>query len=348
MSRHMKTANAEIFSALDHYCASHNLELKNAGTPRWIASNSQDRSFLLYAKLEVILNFGQVKRISVFSHGDFHYIISIGFEEYVGYPGIDRIDLNAAIVTVALSELRPRPSAGAFQVKDIVEFSDKITDVNYSGHDPEDISEIFPKITAYRSADDCIGLAFKVFFRFCLNECLFSHSWIESKLANSLDALCELDENRIPYKILCRSVFDGDQGTLFLALYRCMEALYSFSSAKLLRDELSSTKSWTDIAVALEDKLGWRPKEDGSLADLLKFASEVDARAISNLINICPRADANNVFADAAIKIYWLRNSLVHYRPVHSKIDLDKLDWNEICSAMAGIVHNIYYGIFKY
>jgi hypothetical protein len=348
MSRHMKTANSEIFSALDRYCASHNLKLNNSGSPRWISSAPQDRKFLLYASLKVFLNFGQAKKLSVFSHAENYYIVSIGFEEYTEYPGLNRIDLNSAIVTVVLSELKPRPSAGVFKIKDIVEFSDKASDENYSGHDYGAISDLFPKMVAYRSSDNCIDLAFKIFFQFCLNECLFNHSWIEPSLANSLDALCQLDENRIPYKVLCRSVFDGDQGSLFLALYRCMEALYSFSSAKLVRDELLLKNSWTDIAIALEDKLGWRPKEDGSLADLVRFASEVDVRAISKLICICPRGDNKNEFSDAAIKIYWLRNSLVHYRPIHHKLDLDILDWNDICSAMAGMVHDIYYRVFLY
>src|SRR5437868_13171482 len=54
---------------------------------------------------------------------------------------------------------------------------------------------------------------------------------------------------------LCRSLFDADPAALFLALYRCLEALYAYSASTKLIGEFGLDRSWTEVAVALEKQL---------------------------------------------------------------------------------------------
>src|SRR4051812_23191494 len=92
--------------------------------------------------------------------------------------------------------------------------------------------------------------------------------------------LGDLDLLNIPYQTLCRSIFDADPEAMFLALYRCIEALYSFSSAQALIESLKLNVSWPDLAASLEEKIGWYPREESSLTALMKYASRYDLLSI--------------------------------------------------------------------
>jgi hypothetical protein len=57
--------------------------------------------------------------------------------------------------------------------------------------------------------------------------------------------------------------------------------------------------------------------------------------------------DDEQIAERAAKKIYWMRNSIVHYRPAQHDLDLASFDWNILCKSMAGIVLHVYYEVFS-
>lgn len=159
--------------------------------------------------------------------------------------------------------------------------------------------------------------------------------------------MCDLDGERIPYRVLCRSIFDGDPSSFFLAQYRCLEALYAYSSAQGLIRALSLNKSWGEVATVLEEELGWHPQEQGSLAKILSFAAEVDLRSIFEATTqFATVMEDMNLATMAAKKIYGLRNSIVHYRPAQHRTPTDRVDWVLLCTAIAGIVVDVYNAVF--
>ena len=99
------------------------------------------------------------------------------------------------------------------------------------------------------------------------------------------------------------------------------------------------------LAVVLEDKLGWHPREENSLGDLLSLAGRGDLEAIFYAIGASIPAEENIAYPSARI-IYKLRNDLVHYRPIHHQIDYSDLAWNNLCTAMATLVWHLYSEVF--
>jgi hypothetical protein len=128
---------------------------------------------------------------------------------------------------------------------------------------------------------------------------------------------------------------------LFLALYRCLEALYAHSQTHRLMSDLGIDRPWTDMAQTLEAALGWHPREEPSLEALLCHAIPDDLKAVASALNSeIPQNSRVEVYV--AKKIYQLRNSLVHYRPFHHSIDFEGVDWNRLCEAVALLVLHIH------
>jgi hypothetical protein len=271
----------------------------------------------------------------------------VGFDQsYIPPKGIE-VDLDPAFLTVILSELQPRPNGTISQMRDIIEASDKDADPSYRGHEPDLITSLYPPIRIFATSEAENFSTWNIFFRICIEECEFGASWIAGSLAAALRTVCDLDPERIPYRVLCRSIFDGDPSSFFLALYRCLEALYAFSSAHDVVAALGITKQWSEVAAVLEDTLGWHPREEGSLVKLLSMAASSDLRqCLHALGDDVTKITEQNLAARAAKRIYWLRNSIVHYRPAQHKVHLDKFDWENICTAMVGIVMHVYVSVF--
>jgi hypothetical protein len=185
-----------------------------------------------------------------------------------------------------------------------------------------------------------------MFFLICLADRRRIEQWIDEQLAATLNMITELSPAYIPFQILCRSVLDMDPRALFLALYRCLEALYAHSQTQRLMIALEISKPWAEMAETLEAALGWYPREEPSLEALLAHAVAEDLQATAVALNDAIPPDARSE-PYVAKRIYQLRNALVHYRPFHRKFSFEEVDWNRLCEAMALLVFHIYGEINK-
>jgi hypothetical protein len=112
---------------------------------------------------------------------------------------------------------------------------------------------------------------------------------------------------------------------------------------------LGLEKEWGEVAAVLEDTLGWHPHEEGSLVKLLSMAASSDLhRALLALGESTEGIGEQALVPRAAKRIYWLRNSIVHYRPAQHSVPLDKFDWQGLCIAMVGIIMHAYVSIFHH
>lgn len=341
----MIAANQSIFVALDKHCAARGAVLNNAGGKRWIASKALHRHFMINARVSACVNFGPGRKLARFDLPTKSYLCTVGFEPNQGMLRDTELDIDPAFLRVALSELQPRPAASLSEIRQVVEWSDKDADEQYQGHEHQRIASLFPAIRIYAVGQS--SFTWNTFFRTCVDDCDLGTSWIEGRLAATLRSMCELDQQRIPYQVLCRSIFDGDRSSFFLALYRCLEALYAYSSAYGIANALGIKVSWIEVAAVLEDRLGWHPREEGSLARIVKFASTVDLRAVVvGLGEPSPPENQELLTDHAARAIYRLRNSIVHYRPAQHTLDMESFDWSGICEAMVGIVIDVYEAVF--
>ena len=347
MSRFVKGANQSIFLHLDNFCAARGVSLSNAATPRWIASENKHRYAMRMAAVRTSVALSTVRKLARIELGPKVFICTVGFDN--PNPLIDAVELavDAAFLTIVLAELAPRPRATASEIRNIVEAGDLNSDNTYQGHDPDLIGSLFAPIRVFETPALAEEETWKSFFRVCVEECEFSESWIESGLASTLKLIGDLDPNKIPYRVLCRSIFDADPTSFFLALYRCLEALYAFSGARRLIDSLGMSMPWDNVAAALETELGWYPREENSLTQLLGMAAIQDLESINALLGDAnDDASLDSTRNRAARRIYRLRNSIVHYRPVHSNVVFDGIDWNKTCERMANIAIYIYSEVF--
>lgn len=336
----MKDANKNVFDTIDQYCQIRDVVLKNAGTPRWIKSERNDKEFLRNGKIHEILSFSTRRKLAAISIHSEEYIVVVGFDFQENYIGLIEVPLRGGHLTLVLSELKVAPTGSVNEIRQWVEYSDQNEDQAYNGHEFDNLTSIYPRILLLQNAEK--SNPWNIFFRLALNELRFLGSWVEEGLVEILHLVAELDGERIPYKVLCRSVFDTDPTSFFLAEYRCLEALFAYTSAKTLSNALSLNVPWSSVATALEDTLGWHPREDGSLTQLLELASKADLQKISKLIGKYASENENDA-RTAARNIYWLRNSIVHYRPSQHTVSFDGYNWNDICAVMANIVLDVYY-----
>ena len=127
-----------------------------------------------------------------------------------------------------------------------------------------------------------------------------------------------------------------------MALYRSLEALYSFRAASRLALKLNLVTDWNELAATLEDELGWWPREEASLVALFQTADKADLERVLNSFDPGIVGPDTNVPSTAAKRVYKLRNSLVHHRPAHQLDNPEPNEWSGLCVGMAGILFNVY------
>jgi hypothetical protein len=339
--RNKIAANTTVFKLLDEYCSLRDEPLLNSGAPRWISTTKSGRDFLVRATLSEQLSFSASVKVARFDMSNRAYFVTSGLDAPEPPACVRPEELDGGILTTFLAELVPAPAAPPSTIRDVVEVADKLSSDDYDGHDPAMICSLFPRIQVFSVVDLLTEETSKVFFLICLADRRRIDQWIDQQLANALAAMTELSPSAIPYEILCRSLLDMNPAALFLALYRCLEALYARAQAHALMAIIGLEKDWVEMAEALESTLGWYPREEPSLEALLTKARSEDLRAVASaLMEPIPKDAKEAPFV--ARRIYHLRNALVHYRPFHRKVSTNALDWNRLCEAMTLLVRHVH------
>lgn len=342
----MIEANRTLFAHLDAFCMAKGDPIANAGNSRYIASsNGVEKNRLKNAEFVSGLSFTSAFKIARFDHEQESLFCTVGFDLPDDLSFASAEEVGGGVLTLVLSELLPLPKASTFEIRDVVAAAD-MSLAGYRGHDGEDIASLFPEVRCFSIEKLDSAETFRVFFLLCLSDERHAELWMDAPLRATLALVAELSPIAIPYQTLCRSIFDTDPSAVFLGLYRCLEALYSYAHATELIVELGLLQTWDRVSEALEATLGWHPREEQSLEKLLKLAVQDDLYAVLAALGspLPPNAD---IVATATKRIYLLRNSLVHYRPFHKTVDTSTINWNSLCNAMACLVLHVYGEVYE-
>lgn len=342
-SRNMIEANSKIFSDLDKYCSLNGEPLQNANEARWIISEKGiDKRRLVKATLTSSISLGSSLKIGRFDLDKVSLFCTVGLELPSDVAGLLCEDIGGGMLTVVLSEFLPTPKASAVEVKNIIGIGRSTS--GYIGHEGHELSQLYPPVRVFSDIDLSEDETARIYFLICLADKFRAGVWMDSSLRANLELIAELSPIAIPYRILCRSLFDTDPGAVFLALYRCLEALYAYSHTSELMKRLGMDLEWNHLARVLEETLAWRPREEPSLCILLQQAVSEDLKTMLSALSdkLPEKADLVNYTAK---KMYQLRNSLVHYRAFHQSFDHESIDWNRLCEATALMVLHIYSSI---
>ncbi|MWV48901.1 hypothetical protein GRS96_06365 [Rathayibacter sp. VKM Ac-2803] len=338
----MIEANKMLFQQLVSYSGERGYNVTNANAVRWVHANDDADAVLIGATLRESMSFGRFRHLAWLEFDKVDYVCSVGFEGELRDPNLLFIDDVQGFDVCLLTELRVSPNASAVKVYNIVEASSRDTDSAYVGHDNALVTGLYPPIKVYRSVTPISSeVVWSSFLDFSANELEYGGSWIDKELAGLLSQLAQKSLESLPYAELCRSTLELDPRSLFMSLYRCIEATYAHDKASMLKNALSIEASWNEIASVLEKQMSWRPLEETSLISVLSLAKDEDLREICACLGV-NLTDETGVQSAAGRAIYKLRNHIVHYRPAHSPVKVSGFDWNRICKALLAIAEDVF------
>jgi hypothetical protein len=338
----MVAAQTRIFSRLYEYCEKRGEPVPDRTEGRWIAGTQADTRFFRDATCAQFFLVSPRRVLVRMDHESRTYLATVGLGAGAAPNGFVEDDLSAGQFSVILAETAVAPTANSLTISNAIGGANKSHE-GYDGHPLDIIKPLFADSRVYVSDALDQGETWRTFYEVCVEAAFASETWIERDLADHLIHLTRLSSVGLPFQTLCRSVFDTDPASLFLALYRCLEALYAFQSAKKLMNALGVQMQWALVARVVEAELGWRPKEEDSLQTLIAMAEEPDVEAVFENLGVSPPVEANASLRDAAAKrIYKLRNVLVHYRPIHHAEEHSSVSWNDLCCTLCRIIGSVY------
>lgn len=342
MARNMVAAQTLIFLRLYEFCEKRGEPVPDKEQARWIAGTRADIEFFRNATCRQIFSVTPRRVLVRIDYESRTYLATVGMGSGAIPKGFVEDDLTAGQFSVLLADTGVLPTANPLAVSNAIGGSDK-RQVGYEGHPVDILKPLYADSRIYIAEALDEAETWRAFYEICVEAAFASETWIERELADHLIQLTGLAAVGLPFQTLCRSVFDTDPASLFLALYRCLEALYAFRSAKKLKTALGVKMDWSALAKVVEAELGWRPKEENSLQTLIALADELDVRAVFDNLGVEPPAEANASLPDAATKqIYKLRNVLVHYRPIHHSAEHSDVNWNDLCCTLCRIIASVY------
>lgn len=342
----MIAANSTLFRRLSEFAGQRDYPLPDPNAARWVHANPDADEVLKAAILRRFMSFGRFRHLAWLEVDEQHYVATIGFDYEVDDPSFQLLEDIQGFDVCLLSELRVSPSVSGAEVYNVVDASSRNSDPEYQGHDNTQIMSLFPAIRVFASADPVSDeLIWPIFLSISAEESRHGGSWIESELADRLSALADANVDLLPYKELCRSTLDLDPRSLFMSLYRCVEATYAHDKASRLKDDLSINHDWHRIAQALENAMSWRPLEASSLNVVLAFAQETDLREVCSCLGVTLQ-DGTDVASAAGKAVYKLRNRIVHYRPALAPVDSEEIDWNRLCIALVSVASDVFFSAY--
>ena len=334
--------STDLFAKLvDVVEASPDRALTNREAPRWIKKLSdEDAALMSRADVVEACLVTRHLRASLLQHEGTIFLCVSGLESAEDLPmNFEAVELTPGHFALAVSELKLEPKASAIEIFDTIDRS-FLGEDGYEGHDLEDVAKLFPDVAIFQLNKDAdlsgsiwraLGVLLSVFYGKGPIE-------LSEEALESFKELYEAGSNHIPFKNIVQGHLAMSWSGLFLELYRAVEQLYSVPKLTGLTDQWASPKPFYELAELLENQLGWRPKEEDALRELIESC---DASRLEMLANeFCP--DAENKAKAVAKAIYKQRNSLVHFRPAMPEEDYSTLQWNNRISLMIELVSDLY------
>ncbi|MBB5515735.1 hypothetical protein FHS89_001755 [Rubricella aquisinus] len=321
--------------------ASSDRALSNNDAPRWIRKLSEEDAILMsQADVRDVCIVTRHLRALLLQHEGKRFLTVSGLDADDDLPeGFEALELTPSFLALAVSQLKLAPRASPIEIFDTIESSFAGED-GYEGHELEDIAKLFPSVSVFKLNEDAdssgsiwrsVGVLLSKFYGQGPIE-------LSGEALNGLKELYEAGSNHVPFRNIVQGHLAITWSGLFLELYRAIEQLYSVPKLVKLTDIWASPKSFYELAELLESQLGWRPKEEDALRELIESC---DASLLEMLANeLCP--DAENKSQAVAKAIYKQRNSLVHFRSAMPEQCYSNEQWNNRICLMIKLVSQLY------
>lgn len=340
MSRNAIEGSGRFFSILEEFCTIRDTPIVNPGCSRFVAGSTESVDFFIKSQLKDKIIVSPTCRFSLSEYNGESIVLTYGVNGGGSLPYLIEQEVGPGELTCLVLDHKLFPSVDAAVVSDFIG-AGEIGLSGYCGHQLEDALALFKSIKRF-SILPTLTLDFQqICFEIAIDAAFESGHWMSNSLLNDLKALSDLGLE-LPYRNLVRSLSDSDPSSLFLSLYRCLEATYAYKICHKLVADLALTKSWIEMYKIMDVQAKWRPKELESLEYILSKGSEIDHHSVSVAIKLSKSGNPKK----SAELIYELRNALVHFKPYQSIDEIyENVDWNELCRAMTGYICDIYHEI---
>ena len=346
-SRNRIKMNKLLFERLIVAAELSNVEIANATEGRFIRRLSDEDAALMAGADALVLTISrQVRMVRISFQGQTLFCV-FGLAEPDQLPlGLEIAELTPAIFLIGVVEARIQPlsSISGYGIQDVIE-QDFVGVAGYDGHELDAVAKLFPTPSVFRVTQDepYLKSDHRVLGALLVRSYTDGPIQLSSVTIEKLQTIFEFGSKFIPFRNLIQGLMSIAWENLYLEAYRCLEQLYAEPRVSDLKDQWHSTLPLRDLAALLERHLSWRPKEDDALSKLLASCSPTCLASLTAALRIQEPPDNQISTAEkAARKIYDLRNSVVHYRPIHEEINKSDDEWNDIVSALLDVVSDIY------
>lgn len=361
MSRKIVDYAKNIFSVLSEGLSVSDVEKMRIRLPAGdSALRNEFRLFLKTSKPEVDYILNNVK-VAKFSYDNSEHLLITQIDPddsetksvlvNLESLGVIEQDINAALFILIVKDANlQRISPLSLQELDEHIFYGQY-DVDYHGHDFTDLMSYIEKFAVFKIDADSVfcGRDYtEIAYYICSQFDKFITLPIQSLVSDYQDILQEQSA------VLKENVFLSLTAThykhSFIELYRCIEVLYVLPRSISLKSKLAYSNPAYELARHCIDELGWRKREEDSLCRILKDIDEsvIAASGIQNATFADPgwlfdgTDSEKKSHEKLAVKIYRIRNQLVHQLLPDDEIRITDQDWNLLIKFTLDVIKDAY------
>lgn len=346
MSRNFIEYSENVFNLLSQELSVSNVKrMKILPNPDDSALASEKDIFLNASKLKVDYILNNVK-VGMFSYNNDEYLLITQVDAsdstsktvfgYLESSGILEQEINAGLFLLLVkdADLQRISPVSLTELEERI-FYDQY-DVEYQGHDFNDLMEFFEDFAVFKidanssfKGRDSIEVSYFI----CAQLEKFIRLPIQILVKDYLAILQEQSA------VLKENVFLSLTAThykhAFLELYRCIEVLYVLPRSIMLKAKLAYANPAYELAKHCSSELGWRRREEDSLARIFKDIDEaviagsgIKGASFSIADWAFDGTDTQKKSHEAlAKKIYGIRNQFVHQLFPDDEITIVDSDW---------------------
>lgn len=298
---------------------------------RYIVTNDADKSWLTDSTILKITNFSHNTGSCFIEFQNNKYYCVWGLD--IDYTNIDRsllvpIEMNSGVFTLLLAEC----SISLSKAFNDLEFLNIVPDNSFGadkmGYVYDDLIKYYepvqlfhiPTASVFNDLQDCHRIAIYLIAK---NPELMSLK-VSVETLNQLEKVSIEGPSILPFDNIYNGIVSVSWRHAYLELYRNIEKLFTIPYIGELYDGLKLKTDFITFASQIEDKTGWRPKEDDALKRLFEnMPTHIDYMSVLTKVPGYEKSEISNF-------IYKLRNSIVHFRAGHNTFNISEDVWNGI------------------
>lgn len=319
-------------------------------TKYYIESSAGSKTWLTDAKVTLPIFFQNNTIITKLTYDKKNIFVVVAEDEYqsVNTNEFAKIEdvfeskeedfskFEGGLLTLVISDLEIQPKSHlGYEIVQIL-ISDQ--SVKAVGINSSLIKPLFPKIQFFFIEENSIFNSYSIEQLFiCVlleNRNRLKLNWDEDAL-NAISATLTPPHTNFPYHCLINSLQSQLWSNAFLEVYKPLEFLFSIPKVKKLRELINSNTDLVNLAIHVENSLGWRASEEQAFEALIGMLSELQNNSISRACLSLNETDSDQ--PNPAKRIYKLRNSIVHFRPATTPNDIGVEQWRlivkELCKS---------------